>query len=92
MPQRVLDHVPVDYVVNPLELPGLLVRLVATMAGRPPEMAAEVQQLEGDSAGAPAELVCPTLIQGHALTSTAGRKFVPQSGTQNEVPAGRTSN
>jgi two-component system chemotaxis response regulator CheB len=63
MPQSVLARVPVDHVVEPRELPGLLVRLVATPAGAETRPEAFVQQLEGDVLGMPAELVCP-LCQG----------------------------
>jgi len=65
MPQSVIDKVPVDHVVHPLELPGLLVRLASTPAGQPAAAAAGpfLEQLEGQQKGRPAELVCP-ICQG----------------------------
>jgi two-component system chemotaxis response regulator CheB len=69
MPQNVLDKVSVDYVVHPLELSGLLVRLVDTEAPQPEPVDTALQQLEGRALGEPAELVCPA-CQG---TLTAAR-------------------
>jgi two-component system, chemotaxis family, protein-glutamate methylesterase/glutaminase len=42
MPRNVLQKVAVDHVVHPLELPGLLAKLVATPAGPSPEPGVEV--------------------------------------------------
>jgi two-component system, chemotaxis family, protein-glutamate methylesterase/glutaminase len=59
MPRHVLEKVRVDHVVHPLELPGLLVKLVAAPAGPTAEASAFVNQLEGRVTGGPAEIVCP---------------------------------
>jgi two-component system chemotaxis response regulator CheB len=59
MPRHVLERVAVDHVVHPMEIPSLLVRLVATPAGPAAEPPGFVQQLEGTALGAPAEVVCP---------------------------------
>src|SRR5262249_47369312 len=63
MPLSTIAHVPVDHVVEPLELPGLLVELAAAPAG--PEIGPHsfINQLEGNEPGVRAELVCP-LCQG----------------------------
>ena len=68
MPRNVIERVAVDYVVHPLELPGLLVRLAGSDAGPTLEPDRAVEQLEGDAPGFPAEVVCP-LCQG-VLTET----------------------
>jgi two-component system, chemotaxis family, protein-glutamate methylesterase/glutaminase len=59
MPRHVIDRVAVDHVVHPLELPGLLARLIASPAGPPVDPSAFVQQLEGTLPGERAEVVCP---------------------------------
>ena len=62
MPESVLRRVPVDHVVHPLELPGLLVRLSAEAVVEPEERGApagDIEVLEGARAGSPVELVCP---------------------------------
>lgn len=59
MPRNVLDRVPVDHVVHPLELPGLLARLAIAPAGAATQPGHYVNRLEGTEGGAPAELVCP---------------------------------
>ncbi len=63
MPRSAIEQVEVDYVVHPLELPGLLARLASTSTG--PELVpdASVDQLEGTVLGFPSEIVCP-LCQG----------------------------
>lgn len=68
MPKSVVDNVEVDHVVHPLELPGLLVRLVAAPAGPREEPAAVIHQLEGEAPGQPADIVCP--ICDGVLTET----------------------
>lgn len=60
MPRSVLQHVAVDHVVDPIELPGLLAKLVASPAGSSAAPDPFVKQLEGSERGAPAEIVCPT--------------------------------
>jgi two-component system chemotaxis response regulator CheB len=59
MPRSVIDHVAVDHVVHPLELPGLLGRLAASPAAKPREPDLEVRRMEGTEKGKPAEIVCP---------------------------------
>jgi two-component system chemotaxis response regulator CheB len=59
MPRHVIERVAVDHVVHPLELPGLLARLVATAAGPSIAPDAFVRQLEGAELGQRAEVVCP---------------------------------
>ncbi len=59
MPSHVIERVAVDHVVHPLELPGLLTRLVATPAGPTVEPDRFIRQLEGAELGARAEVVCP---------------------------------
>jgi two-component system chemotaxis response regulator CheB len=65
MPESVIRRVAVDHVVHPLELPGLLVRLVAepARAAAMPEPPEALEVVEGQRLGAPAGLVCP-LCQG----------------------------
>jgi two-component system, chemotaxis family, protein-glutamate methylesterase/glutaminase len=71
MPQSVINHVQVDHVVHPLELPKLLVRLVgaAAKAGQPAP--GFLSAIEGVTLGAPAELVCP-LCQGVLTEAQVG--------------------
>ncbi|HEX8790617.1 MAG TPA: chemotaxis protein CheB [Polyangiaceae bacterium] len=71
MPEHVIERLPVDHVVDPLELPGLLAKLVPTPAPEPLEIASAVRQLEGDRPGDAAELVCPT-CQGVLTEAQAG--------------------
>jgi two-component system chemotaxis response regulator CheB len=59
MPANVLQRVAVDHVVHPVELPSLLTRLVATPPGPTVEPNGFVKQLEGQTLGTPAEIVCP---------------------------------
>lgn len=59
MPTSVLERVEVDHVVHPLELPGLIAKLVRTNASAPAEPDRTVRQLEGREPGARAEVVCP---------------------------------
>jgi two-component system chemotaxis response regulator CheB len=59
MPNHVIEHVAVDHVVHPAELPGLITRLVATSAGQTAEPDRYVRQLEGAELGQRAEVVCP---------------------------------
>jgi two-component system, chemotaxis family, protein-glutamate methylesterase/glutaminase len=59
MPRNVLEKVTVDHVVHPLELPGLLTKLVAMPAGPTNDPTGYVQQIEGTKLGAPAGIVCP---------------------------------
>jgi len=63
MPRSVVEKVPVDHIVHPLELPSLIVRLSATPAGQAGMPDQFVEQLEGHEKGKPAELVCP-ICQG----------------------------
>jgi two-component system chemotaxis response regulator CheB len=63
MPSNVIAKVPVDHIVHPLELPGLLVRLTGMEAGTETRPGRFIDQLEGKEKGAPAELVCP-ICQG----------------------------
>ncbi len=72
MPQSVLDRVDVDYVVHPLELPGLLVQLADSPAPpSSPEVSDVMRQIEGSQLGAPVEIVCP-LCQGVLTEAKAG--------------------
>lgn len=59
MPRHVVERVVVDHVVHPLELPGLIARLVATPAGPVVEPDRYIRQLEGAELGQRAEVVCP---------------------------------
>ncbi len=59
MPRHVIERVAVDHVVRPVELPGLISRLVATPAGPPVEPDPFIKQLEGIELGQRAEIVCP---------------------------------
>lgn len=68
MPRSALNNVDVDHVVHPLELPGLLKKLVSTPAGAPQQPTEVVLQLEGTLPGAPAPVVCP-ICEG-VLTET----------------------
>lgn len=68
MPRSVIDKVPVDHVVHPLELPGLLTKLAATTAGPTPDPPNVIKQLEGSVLGDPSEIVCP-ICEG-VLTET----------------------
>ncbi len=63
MPRNVIERVPVDHIVQPHELPGLLTTLVASPVGATLEPSDYIRQLEGDEPGARAELVCP-ICQG----------------------------
>ena len=60
MPRNVIDRVPVDHIVHPVELPSLLARLATSPAGAETEPGPYIEQLEGSEPGTPAELVCPT--------------------------------
>lgn len=71
MPQRVINQVAVDYIVDPLELPGLLARLVPTPPSASHEVTDDVKRVEGDCPGKGAELVCPT-CQGVLTEAQAG--------------------
>lgn len=73
MPRSAIEHAQVDHVVRPLELPGLLVRLVRTKSGQTSEPDESVSRIEGTAAGNPAELVCPT-CQG-VLTEAHSGEF-----------------
>lgn len=66
MPRSVIQRVKVDHVVHPLELPGLLTKLVGQPAGPASDPDTVIKQLEGSVAGVPASIVCP-LCEG-ALT------------------------
>jgi two-component system chemotaxis response regulator CheB len=68
MPQSVLDAVEVDHVVHPLELPGLLQRLVSSSPGESHKPGEIVQQLEGAIPGAATDVVCP--VCNGVLTET----------------------
>jgi two-component system chemotaxis response regulator CheB len=59
MPRHVIERVAVDHVVHPLELPGLITRLVATPAGPTSEANPFIRQPEGAELGQRAEVVCP---------------------------------
>ena len=65
MPENVLRRVDVDHVVHPLELPGLLVRLVSEPVSpvEAPEEPGGLAEVEGQRSGSPVEVVCP-LCQG----------------------------
>jgi two-component system, chemotaxis family, protein-glutamate methylesterase/glutaminase len=61
MPGSVIAKVAVDHVVHPIELPGLLARLVRTTAKQVAlEPDARIKQLEGDERGSAVELACPS--------------------------------
>ncbi len=60
MPRSAIRSVRVDHVVEPAELPGLLLRLTAQPAQGVPAPVGGLDVLEGTKPGAPAELVCPT--------------------------------
>ncbi len=73
MPRSAIERVDVDYVVDPIELPGLLARLatepITTAApAEPPEI---IRRLEGDAPGDRAEAVCP-LCHGVLTETHAG--------------------
>ena len=68
MPRSVLDHVAVDHVTTPRDLPKLLVTLAGEEAGRAARPDEHVAQLEGVAPGNPTEVVCP-LCDG-VLTET----------------------
>jgi two-component system chemotaxis response regulator CheB len=59
MPRHVVERVAVDHVVHPLELPGLITRLVATPTGPAAEPDRFIKQLDGAELGQPADVVCP---------------------------------
>jgi two-component system chemotaxis response regulator CheB len=59
MPRNVIERVQVDHVVHPLELPGLLTKLVNSPAPAPAQPPHIIHQLEGTELGKPAEIVCP---------------------------------
>ncbi len=59
MPRSVLARIPVDHVVKPAELPGLLSRLARQPAAEPARPTRAIDALEGRTNGARAELVCP---------------------------------
>jgi two-component system chemotaxis response regulator CheB len=63
--------VPVDHVVHPRELSGLLARLATSPAGAETEPSHEIKQIEGSEAGTPAGLVCP-LCKGALTEAQAG--------------------
>jgi two-component system, chemotaxis family, protein-glutamate methylesterase/glutaminase len=63
MPRNVIERVAVDHIVHPLELPGVLARLVATPAGPAGDPDRFIRQLEGAELGQRAEIVCP-ICQG----------------------------
>lgn len=71
MPQSILDRAPVDHVVAPSELPGLVVRLSAEPAGSHLSPSAAIQELEGSIRAHPSELVCP-LCEGSLGESQVG--------------------
>ncbi|HEY0478929.1 MAG TPA: chemotaxis protein CheB [Kofleriaceae bacterium] len=71
MPRSVIERVAVDHVVHPLELPGLLTRLVATPAGATIEPPPYVKQLDGTELGGPADIVCP-MCDGVMTEAQAG--------------------
>jgi two-component system, chemotaxis family, protein-glutamate methylesterase/glutaminase len=72
MPRNVLQKVAVDHVVHPLELPGLITKLVATPAGPTAEPNPFVQQLEGTTKGLPVEVVCP-ICEGVLTEASPGQ-------------------
>lgn len=59
MPRSAIRSVPVDHVVEPAELPGLLMRLTSQPAQAAAAPVEGLDSLEGTKPGAPAELVCP---------------------------------
>ena len=72
MPESVLREVKVDHVVHPLELPALLMKLVARPA--PPRVdlpPGALDAFEGRKAGEPVEVVCPA-CQGALSVSKVG--------------------
>jgi two-component system chemotaxis response regulator CheB len=71
MPASVLRSVPVDYVVQPPELAGLLGRLASEPAGPPLPPPSFVCELEGGTPGSPSEIVCP-ICQGVLTEAHAG--------------------
>jgi len=73
MPGSVVAKVEVDYVVHPIELPGLLLRLVTTPAAATEVPRREIVQMEGKLEGTRAELGCPS-CQG-VLTETESSGF-----------------
>lgn len=72
MPRHAIEQADVDHVVHPLELPGLLVRLVHTPTEDAKDVDRVVNQLEGDELGDPVRLVCP-LCQGVLTEAQAGK-------------------
>lgn len=78
MPRSVLQHVKVDHIVQPSELPKLLTRLVEESLDQSSEVIkmqpdAHNRQMEGMELGAPADLSCP-ICQG-VLTETVASSF-----------------
>ena len=71
MPRSVIDRVRVDYVVDPRELPALLVDLARTPAAGARDPDRTVAAVEGTTPGTPAELVCP-VCQGVLRETRAG--------------------
>src|SRR5262249_37303281 len=63
MPRSVIEKVPVDHIVHPLQLPSVLMTLINTQPGEVERPGRFVEQLEGQERGKPAELVCP-ICQG----------------------------
>ncbi len=59
MPQNVIDNVAVDHIIEPVELPELLTRLVHMPDGPETQPDMFVQQLEGAEPGSTVEMVCP---------------------------------
>lgn len=74
MPRSVLERVEVDYIVHPIELPGLLVRLASTPAPAEIQPEGDIVKLDGGEPGAPAELVCPAC--DGVLTQAQARGFL----------------
>jgi two-component system chemotaxis response regulator CheB len=59
MPRSAIRSVAVDHVVDPAELPGLLMRLTSQPAQAATAPIDGLDALEGTKPGSPAELVCP---------------------------------
>jgi two-component system chemotaxis response regulator CheB len=72
MPRSAIEHVPVDHVVSVRQMPALLERLAREPAAETPEETPEaLSQIEGETLGERADLVCPT-CQGVLTESELG--------------------
>lgn len=72
MPRNAINRVAIDHVVHPMELPGLLLRLVGEAAPeQTPAVSEAIAKLEGNELGNAAEIVCP-ICHGVLTEATVG--------------------